>query len=282
MAHPAPTLLIPDAARESRSALLAALGTENVPNQWMYFMEAVKTHLPFMLSVVDENGDPKGRPSKATIKHSIIGQYGFTSWKEMIEADISEGGFGWSYFTWKEWRRAWGVVQECPWLRQEHLTYSSINAVARKIKAAKKAEELFQPPANMAELTAFIETEKADRVYKKEAAAVIAATEQAAAELEIKSALAQAQAQSQEYQRGRERAVRRSLRLRTKLHQQATQSKQHMQDHGDRVAELQGQLGELRSQVAAFQAMGTRAHLLAAWRHYWTGLKADWQAWRGS
>ena len=66
MAHPAPVLLIPTAAREAHDALVAALGTENNPSQWMLFMEAVTAHLPVVLS--------RGRPSAAAIKHCVIGQ----------------------------------------------------------------------------------------------------------------------------------------------------------------------------------------------------------------
>lgn len=274
MAHPAPTQLVPVAAREARSALLAALGTGHIAQQWMIFMETVTLYLPDILS--------DGRPSKAAISRSVIGLHGFTSWKEMIEADIADGGFGWNHHTWKEWRRAWGVVQEFPWLRHEHLTYSEINAVARKIKAAQKADEQFQPPANMAEATAFIEAEKADRVSKKETAAVIAATEQAAAEAEFKSALAQAQA----FQIKRGRTARRIQGLRTRLRQQAKQysdrESELLRQHGDRVSELSGQLAAARGKVAAYQGMGIRAHLKAAWRCFWTRLKADWQAWRDS
>ena len=263
MTHPAPTQLVPVAAREARSALLAALGTGHIAQQWMIFMETVTLYLPDILS--------DGRPSKAAISRSVIGLHGFSSWKEMIEADISEGGFGWNHHTWKEWRRAWAVVKEYPWLRNEHLTYSEINAVARKIKAAQKADEQFQSPGNMAEVTALIESEKADRVSKKETAAVIAATEQAAAEAEFKLALGQAQV----YRDKRGRTARRIQGLRTRLRQQATR-------YEDREGKLKAQLVAARGKVAAYQGMGIRAHLKAAWRCFWTRLKADWQAWRDS
>lgn len=145
MAHPAPSLLIPEAAREARTALVAALGTENNPGQWMLFMDAVTAHLPDVLS-------GNGRPPAAAIRHSVIGQYGFKSWRQMIEASNTDGGFGWNYSTWKAWRRAWAVVTVHPWLRDERVTYSEVIQLSLKLK--KAAPE--QPPQNMAEALAIV------------------------------------------------------------------------------------------------------------------------------
>lgn len=150
MAHPAPALLIPTAAREAHDALVAALGTENNPSQWMLFMKAVTTHLPDVLS--------SGRPSAADIRNSVIGLYGFKSWRQMIEADIGDGGFGWNYSTWKAWRRAWSVVDAMPWLRDERVTYSEVIQLSLKIKKAN----LEQPPQNMAEAQAIAKEIKAN------------------------------------------------------------------------------------------------------------------------
>ncbi|MCA1789343.1 MAG: hypothetical protein LC667_05640, partial [Thioalkalivibrio sp.] len=49
--------------RRVRDALVAALGTETVPNQWMHFMRTVREHLPDVLS--------RGRPSLYTFRHQL-------------------------------------------------------------------------------------------------------------------------------------------------------------------------------------------------------------------
>lgn len=114
------------AARQIHSELVAALGTENTPAQWMTFMEAVAQHLPLVAEA--------GRPSKAAISQSLIGQLGFASWKAMIEAPIEQQGLGWSYHSWKAWLRAWAVVKAYPYLRQEPLTASAVNQLKLKFK----------------------------------------------------------------------------------------------------------------------------------------------------
>lgn len=120
------TLLVPKSAREAHAELLAALGTENNPSQWMAFMDAVTKLLPDVLS--------SGRPSKEAIQRCAIGQLGFTSWQAMIEAPTDAGGLGWNFAGWKAWRRAWTVVQAYPWLRQEAMTSSEVNTLAQDCK----------------------------------------------------------------------------------------------------------------------------------------------------
>jgi hypothetical protein len=120
--------LIPRSARTAHAALVTALGTENNPRQWMLFMQAVTRLLPDVLS--------SGRPSRETINHSPIGQLGFASWQEMIEAPTETNGLAWNFSAWKAWRRAWGTVEKHPWLMYtEHgYTSSEVNTMAIEAK----------------------------------------------------------------------------------------------------------------------------------------------------
>lgn len=68
-----PTKLITPAAQLARDELIAALGTEANPSQWMLFMSAVRKHLPDILS--------RGRPSIEAVQRSLIGQHGFLAGK---------------------------------------------------------------------------------------------------------------------------------------------------------------------------------------------------------
>jgi len=120
------TLLIPQSARDAHTQLLAALGTESNPAQWMTFMDTVTRLLPEVLS--------SGRPPKEVIQRCAIGQLGFTSWKAMIEAPTDHGGLGWNESGWKAWRRAWTLVQTYPWLRNEPLTSSEVNTIGLDCK----------------------------------------------------------------------------------------------------------------------------------------------------
>lgn len=133
------TLLIPPAARSAYAELVAALGTENTPGQWMTFMATVTRLLPDVLS--------SGRPSKEAIQRSPIGQLGFSSWQQMIEAPTDVSGLGWNFSAWKAWRRAWTVVQAYPWLEAQPLNSSEVNTLALDCKRdglpfPQSAEEL--------------------------------------------------------------------------------------------------------------------------------------------
>jgi len=121
------SMLIPKSALDAHAELLAALGTETNPAQWMVFMGAVTRRLPDVLS--------SGRPTKEAIQRSAIGQLGFTSWQAMVEAPVDASGLGWNFSGWKAWRRAWTVVQAYPWLRDQPFTSSEVNAIALECKA---------------------------------------------------------------------------------------------------------------------------------------------------
>lgn len=89
---------------------------------WMSFMADVERLLPFIMQSA-------GRPTKQQIENSPIGKLGFTSWKEMIEA---EGGLNWSFNTWKLYRRAWSLVKSHSWLRNTDYTASQIVTIDRE------------------------------------------------------------------------------------------------------------------------------------------------------
>ncbi len=122
------TQLVPAAARSAHAELLSALGTETNPAQWMSFMETVTRLLPDVLS--------SGRPTREAIQRSPIGQLGFASWSDMIEAPVDRNGLGWNFSAWKAWRRAWAVVEAHPWLRNQPMTSSEINVLAQECRRA--------------------------------------------------------------------------------------------------------------------------------------------------
>lgn len=115
-----------DAAQRIRADLVAALGSENVPNQWMHFMAMVRRHLPEVLS--------RGRPSRQAIEASVIGALGFTTWRELLEAPLDQGGLALSWSTWRQWSRAWAVISERPALQSEPLTAAEVNRLASQAK----------------------------------------------------------------------------------------------------------------------------------------------------
>lgn len=142
-----------DEARQVHAALVDALGTETNPAQWMHFMRTVRDQLPDVLS--------RGRPSKAAIQASPIGALGFTTWREMAEAPIDQGGLSLPWSTWRQWSRAWSVIQEHPNLENAPLTAAEVN---RLFTEAQSAGEPM--PDDIRGIEAFKERQKA----KKEAA----------------------------------------------------------------------------------------------------------------
>ena len=142
MAEQLPTLLVPPAARSAHAELLAALGTETNPGQWMLFMSAVTRLLPDVLS--------SGRPTKEAIQRCAIGQLGFSSWQAMIEAPVAANGLGWNFSAWKAWRRAWSVVQTNSWLLDAGLSSAEVNAIAQECR--QSGTDL---PGSLADLESF-------------------------------------------------------------------------------------------------------------------------------
>lgn len=142
-----------DEARRVHAALVAALGTETNPAQWMTFMRTVREHLPDVLS--------RGRPSKAAIESSPIGALGFSSWRAMCEAPVEDGGLGLPWSQWRQWSRAWAVVQQHPALNGAPLTAAQVN---RLYAEAQSADEPM--PGDMAAIEAF----QARQAERKQAA----------------------------------------------------------------------------------------------------------------
>lgn len=225
------TLLVPKAARDAHAELLAALGTEANPAQWMVFMDAVTRLLPDVLS--------SGRPSKDAIQRSAIGQLGFTSWQAMIEAPTDASGLGWNFSGWKAWRRAWTAVQAYPWLRQEPLTSSEVNSIVLDCK-----RDGIQFPGSAGELEAIRqgrkeaqEARKAETVQALTLRAEIAekALEEATARISVLSAQAdQATADIRDL-------IEESAVLRTKM--------QEVNYDQEKITQLAEQVGSLKART---------------------------------
>ena len=106
--------------------LREALGAESA-GLWVFFMDKVRASLPFLM-------DSAGRPKAEIVQSSAIGQAGFDSWSAMVESSPDKGGLGWSVDSWKAWKRAYGIVQAHPYLRDLELTASEINTLSREIQ----------------------------------------------------------------------------------------------------------------------------------------------------
>lgn len=106
------------------SSLREKLGSESA-GQWIAFMDSMGSSLPFLLRGA-------GRPTTAEIASSAIGAGGFTSWRQMVESSPAWGGLGWSYDTYKAWKKAYVLVQKHPYLRDLNLSSSEINTIQRE------------------------------------------------------------------------------------------------------------------------------------------------------
>lgn len=106
------------------SSLREKLGSESA-GQWIAFMDSMGSSLPFLLRGA-------GRPTTAEIASSAIGSGGFTSWRQMVESSPAWGGLGWSYDTYKAWKKAYVLVQKHPYLRDLNLSSSEINTIQRE------------------------------------------------------------------------------------------------------------------------------------------------------
>lgn len=94
------------------------LGAE-AAGQWVLFMDEVERTLSFL--------SKGGAPRKEDIQSSIIGASGCATWKEFLETKL-----GWSYNSWKAWRKAYLVVNAHPYLRELGLSASEINTINRE------------------------------------------------------------------------------------------------------------------------------------------------------
>lgn len=117
------------------SSLREKLGADSA-GQWIDFMDSLGASLPFLLRSA-------GRPSNAEIANSAIGAGGFTSWRQMVESSPAWGGLGWSYDTYKSWKKAYALVQKHPYLRDLMLSSSEINTIQRENKEFPASREAY-------------------------------------------------------------------------------------------------------------------------------------------
>lgn len=210
------SFLVPVAARSAHAELVAALGTENNPSQWMTFMQTVTRLLPDILS--------SGRPTKESIQRSAIGQLGFASWQAMIDAPTDIGGLGWNFSAWKAWRRAWTVVQTYPWLLDQPMTSSEVNNLANDIR-----KEGVPFPGSPEEMKAAIEARKTAQERRK-GESVQALTERAEMA---------------------EKALREATARVTALSEQSAQSITQATTQAEQIGTLKAEISALKTDVAA-------------------------------
>lgn len=234
-------------AEEIRAELLAAVGTENVPNQWSIFMRTVRHHMPDVLA--------RGRPTREAIERSPIGQLGFSSWRDMVDTPTAEGGLGLGWSKWREWSRAWKVISDTE-LADAPITAAEVNRVAQQAKEA--AEEV---PATWEAWQDFREryaTAKAERRTQS-----MAALEQRIAELEkeLATATAAAHQHQTEAQLQREAVAEATAKLRdadrTNGELTAAQHQQSQQlDQLRKVAQRdRKQLQQVQAKLERFQKL---------------------------
>lgn len=240
-------------AYSAHHRLVEALGSENNPAQWMQFMETVNEVIPAVLS--------SGRPTKEAIKHSLIGHFGFKSWREMIEAPTENNGLAWNFSAWKAWRRAWSTVEKNPWLKSEVLTSSEVNQIALKVKNSQKDNEgnlknegELWFPANKEELDTFILEKKEEQETKK----VLAEIKKQDEENQIKLDLQRQIEQARQYHSQLISANRENEEIKAQLNEQAL-SLADLQQQMDVIPQLQDQLDEANRQTKQLQAKYDKA-----------------------
>ena len=123
------------------------LGTESSDN-WINFMDYIHQELSLILKI--------GKPRAVDIENSFIGQVGFKSWREMIDAREDEGGLAWNHASFDAWKRAYSVVLKHSYLRELELTASQINTMQRESKP--------DFPTSLSEFKAFSDNRKEKQV----------------------------------------------------------------------------------------------------------------------
>jgi hypothetical protein len=109
-------------AQQVHEQLIKLLAPEIDKKSWFEFVRLAAHHLPALNS--------KGRPSKAEISNSFIGELGFSSWKSYVETAPKAGGLGWTETTWKRWREAYKLAENNLWMLG-NFTPDEIRVVAR-------------------------------------------------------------------------------------------------------------------------------------------------------
>ena len=179
------TKLLPENTKAAHNEILAALGSENNPSQWMTFCEVIDQHIPELKT--------KGRLSNKDVNSSLIGKLGFSSFKEYLETPTDKGGLGWSSGGWNAYRRAWNIVEEYPYLRELDIKSGWLNAFANKLR---KADIEF--PATLEEYNSIQDSIAEERASNKDAklddqAKLITQLEDTQLEFKFKLATAQEQ-----------------------------------------------------------------------------------------
>lgn len=230
-----------DEARRVHAALVTALGTETNPAQWMTFMRTVRDQLPTVLS--------RGRPTKAAIESSPIGALGFNTWREMCEAPVEQRGLGLPWSTWRQWSRAWSVVQQHPRLENAPLTAAEVNRLHSEAKAADEpmpddiaAVEAFQERQTERKKAAREETQAAmkERIEALEASLVASREEVArtnGAVAELREMLDSAQLALAEAEQEKRQALL-DLRSLQQTYEQTSKSMQQSDEYGERLMRL--------------------------------------------
>lgn len=126
-------------SEEQITKIRSLLGVES-SGKWIELMDYIYLVLSDVLTI--------GKPTKKAIEQSIIGENGFTSWREMFTTSQEKGGFGSNYSSYEAWKRAYAVVTKYPYLRELELTASQINTINRETKG------FF--PANLSEYEALL------------------------------------------------------------------------------------------------------------------------------
>ena len=145
-----------NSAKQAHTELLQALGSENNPAQWIDFMRTVFKYFPFLMR-------DSGAPTNQQIENSAIGQLGFKSWSAMIKAPREEGGLNWSWNNWKQWKKAFKVVNQHEYLCDMNITASAVMRLASDFKDVEfptSLEELEQAKSAIAQKKKVDEAEK--------------------------------------------------------------------------------------------------------------------------
>jgi hypothetical protein len=127
---------------------------------WITFMDTVKSELSDVLK--------QGKPRRESIENSVIGELGFKSWIDFIEAPRNENGLAWNQASWKLYKRAYSVVEKHPYLRQTELSASFISTLNR---------ELSEFPATLESLEYEIKT-RASKLEAKKGVSLLASRQE--------------------------------------------------------------------------------------------------------
>lgn len=240
-----------DEARRVHAALVTALGTETNPAQWMHFMRTVRDQLPDVLS--------RGRPSKAAIQASPIGALGFDTWRAMCEAPVEQRGLGLPWSQWRQWSRAWTVIQQHPSLENAPLTAAEVNRIATEAKAANEPM-----PTDTAAIEAFQERQSERKKAAKEET-------QAALKANLEALEASLAASREELARtnGAVDTLREQL---AQAHTQKQQVEQRLTAEQQQRNDLQWKFVQMETRVQELQELEKELHMYRN-RSFWQRLQ---------